>query len=448
MKKKKRAAFHSRMLRIGMLLLLSLMTAPWICAAEVLTLPQGIRIAAEQNRLVKIAEREESISEADTLRARSALFPTIDASLSQTFLANQPAVLIGTQFGQQAAPTSQKDFFSYSVSIQQTLYDFRGNASRYAASRSILETKRLDTMRVRNIVALDVTIAYFDILESDKTVVVAEREVERLTSHLRDANNLYREGMITRNDLLQAEVRLSDARQRLLTAKNLRSLGISRLNNILARPPTSETEVMDIRESPSDTLDLAIEKAWESALSQRPEVQIVNETLRSLDLEEVSKRSDYFPRFFARGSYDFAENRYQLHEGNWSLIFGMSLNLFRGGSTKAEVLKLTHQKLQLLEQKAKIEDDMRLEVEKNILDLRNAKERVKVTEGATGQAEENLRINRIRYTEGVGTATEVLDAVTLLTVSETNYFKSIYDFKRSEAAVFYSIGRYLAEVYK
>jgi len=448
MKKKKRAGFHSGMLRIMTLLLLLLMTAPWICAAEVLTLPQGIRIAAEQNRLVKIAEREESISEADTLHARSALFPTIDASLSQTFLANQPAVLIGTQFGQQAAPTSQKDFFAYSVSIQQTLYDFRGNASRYAASRSALETRRLDTMRVRNVVALDVTIAYFGILESDKTVIVAEREVERLTSHLRDANNLYREGMITRNDLLQAEVRLSDARQRLLTAKNLRSLGISRLNNILARPPTAETEVMDIGESPSDALDLTIEKAWESALSQRPEVQIVNETLRSLDLEEVSKRSDYFPRFFARGSYDFAENRYQLHEGNWSLIFGMSLNLFRGGSTKAEVLKLTHQKLQLLEQKAKIEDDMRLEVEKNILDLRNAKERVKVTEGATGQAEENLRINRIRYTEGVGTATEVLDAVTLLTVSESNYFKSIYDFKRSEAAVFYSIGRYLAEVYK
>jgi len=243
-------------------------------------------------------------------------------------------------------------------------------------------------------------------------------------------------------------VRLSDARQRLLTAKNLRSLGISRLNNILARPPTAETEVMDIGESPSDALDLTIEKAWESALSQRPEIQIVNETLRSLDLEEVSKRSDYFPRFFARGSYDFAENRYQLHEGNWSLILGMSLNLFRGGGTRAELLKLTHQKLQLLEQKAKIEDDMRLEVEKNILDLRNAKERLKVTEGATGQAEENLRINRVRYAEGVGTATEVLDAVTLLTVSETNYFKSVYDFKRSEASLFYSMGRYLAEVYK
>jgi outer membrane protein len=430
------------------LIILSLIIAPWNCKAEVLTLPQGIRIATEQNRLLKIAERQESISEADTLRARSAMYPAIDASLSQTFLAHQPTVIIGTQLGPQVAPTYQKDYLSYSISIQQILYDFKRNASLYGASKAILQTKRLDTARVRNVVTLDVALAYFDVLESDKTVMVAEREVERLTSHLRDANDLYREGVITKNDLLQADVRLSDARQRLLTSKNLRSLGISRLNNILARPPTEETELRDITETVSDYLDLSIEKAWKSAIDNRPEIGIVNETLRSLNLEESARRSGYFPSFFARGAYDYQENRYQLHEGNWTLLLGMTFNIYMGGATKAEVLKVEYQKLQLLDQKAKIEDDIRLEVEKNILDLKNAKERIKVTEGSIAQAEENLRINRIRYSEGVGTATEVLDAVTLFTVAQTNYYKSLYDFRRAEAAFFYSIGKDLAEVYK
>jgi outer membrane protein len=215
------------------LIILSLIIAPWNCKAEVLTLPQGIRIATEQNRLLKIAESQESISEADTLRARSAMYPAIDASLSQTFLANQPTVIIGTQLGPQIAPTYQKDYLSYSISIQQILYDFKRNASLYGASKAILQTKRLDTARVRNVVTLDVALAYFDVLESDKTVMVAEREVERLTSHLRDANDLYREGVITKNDLLQAEVRLSDAGQRLIGAKNLRAINASRINNAL-----------------------------------------------------------------------------------------------------------------------------------------------------------------------------------------------------------------------
>lgn len=93
-------------------------------------------------------------------------------------------------------------------------------------------------------------------------------------------------------------------------------------------------------------------------------------------------------------------------------------------------------------------DEIKLEVEKYILDLKTARERITVTKDAVGQAEENLRINRVRYGEGVGTATEVLDAVTLLTIAETNFYKSLYDFRRAEAGFIYSIGKDLLEVYK
>ncbi|HXX54075.1 MAG TPA: TolC family protein, partial [Thermodesulfovibrionales bacterium] len=67
---------------------------------------------------------------------------------------------------------------------------------------------------------------------------------------------------------------------------------------------------------------------------------------------------------------------------------------------------------------------------------------------AVGQAEENLRINKVRYEEGVGTATEVLDAVTLLTTAETNQYRALYDFRRAEASIYYSMGKDLLEVYQ
>jgi outer membrane protein TolC len=102
----------------------------------------------------------------------------------------------------------------------------------------------------------------------------------------------------------------------------------------------------------------------------------------------------------------------------------------------------------LIEQINRLIDEIKLEVEKYILDLKTARERITVTRDAVGQAEENLRINRVRYGEGVGTATEVLDAVTLLTIAETNLYKSLYDFRRAEAGLIYSIGKDLLEVYK
>jgi outer membrane protein TolC len=416
-----------------------------ILYADLLTLPEGIRLATENNRLVRITQREAAISEADTLIAQSRLLPTINASLTQTFLAHQPEAI----FGPQTVPVSEKDYLSYNLNIQQTLYDFRGNASRYKSSKLILETKKTDTKRIKNLVCLDLAFIYFDLLESEKMILVAGKEVEGLESHLRDAKNLYDEGVITKNDLLQAEVRLSDARQRLVAARNLRTINVSRLNNAMAKPLKTDVQVMDVKENPSDSLlTLDTEKAWELAEEQRPEIQIVDSTLKALDMEVVTKRSEYYPKFFVQGGYDFIENRYQIHEGNWSLTAGINLNLFSGGSTKAEVSKIRQQRLKLSEQKNKLIDEIKLEVEKYILDLKTAREKITVTKDAVSQAEENLRINRIRYGEGVGTATEVLDAVTLLTIAETNLYKSIYDSKRAEAGLLFSMGKDLVEVYK
>lgn len=411
--------------------------------SETLTLPEGLRSVTQNNRLIKIALSEEAVSEADTLLARSAMLPNVNASLSQTLLARQPAAI----FGPQAVPISERGFLSYSLNVQQVLYDFKASASRYEASKAVLRSKELDTKKVRGLVALNFALSYFDLLETEKMRLVAEKEVQRLESHLKDAKSLYKEGVITKNDLLQAEVRLSDSRQKLLSMRNLRSINASRLNNLLARPLNTEIVVLEA-DNRISAMEYDLTVSSESALKNRPEIHIIYETMNALKLDEASKEAEFFPRFFVKGSHDYTENRYQVHEANWSLTFGMSLNIFSGGSTKAELLKIRNRNAQLLEQKARVEDEVRLEVEKYYLDFQNAGERINVTKDAVEQAEENLRINNIKYKEGVGTATDVTDAVTLFTIAETNYQRALYDFRRAEAAFLYSMGSDLTEVYK
>ncbi|HAM53103.1 MAG TPA: hypothetical protein DCP92_21290 [Nitrospiraceae bacterium] len=183
-------------------------------------------------------------------------------------------------------------------------------------------------------------------------------------------------------------------------------------------------------------------------MNNRLEIKIVDETLRSLDLEAVSTRAEYYPKFVVEGGYNYTEDRYQEPEGNWQLTASVSINIFKGGSTKAALMKIENEKLQLLQQKEKLQDDIRLEVKQYILGVTDARERCAVTHDAVGQAVENLRINRSRYKEGAGTATDVVDAVTLLAVAETNYYTSLYDLRRAEAAVMYAEGEDLLEVYR
>jgi len=227
--------------------------------------------------------------------------------------------------------------------------------------------------------------------------------------------------------------------------KNRKAIDISRINTILARPINEDLQVVDVPMDISQGVEP--EKAWEMAEKQRREVKIIDHELKIIDLEEKAAKSEYYPKLFAQGGYNFTENRYQFPEGNWSVILGIDLNLFSGGSTKAEVSKVLHRREQLLEEKRKLMDDIKLEVEKSYLDLKNALEKILVTKGAANQAEENLRINKIKYEEGIGTSTDVIDAITLLTLAETNYCRALYELRRAQAELRYATGSDLVSVY-
>ena len=408
------------------------------------TLAEGLKTVTAESHVVKVARQDEAVAEADSLIARARLLPSVKASASYTSLANQPAsVYLG-----QAIPTSDRYYKSYGINIQQILFDFRGNLSRYEASRMLLEAQKLNTASIRNAIALEFTIGFYDFLESQRLVEVAGKEVESVESHLKNAQNLYGAGVITKNDLLQAQVRLSDARQRLLSAKNIQSIRASRLNNLLLRPLYWRVDAIEQQREIAAPGNLDLDKAWQTALAGRPEIQIVDRTLQSLDLESVSKKSEFLPKLFARGSYDYMENAYSLHDDNWSLILGIDINLFEGGSSLADLKKTKYRKTRLVEQRAKLADEIKIEVQRYILDLQDAFERIQVTRDAASQAQENLRINKARYDEGVGTATEVLDAVTLLTTAEANYIRSVYDYRKAEAATHYAAGEDLLQIYK
>jgi len=428
---------------------------------NVVTLNLGLREVAANGHEVQITREGENLASADVRIARSGFLPSVNASAAHTTLAypiagvtttpvpivRYPGLIVGEVPEKVIVLEAPSDFYSYSASIQQTLFDFWRTVSRYDESKEALHNAKLDTARVRNLATLEFAAAYFDLLEAEKLVIVAQQEVERLKSHLHDAQSLYSSGVITKNDLLQAEVRVKDGTQSLLKAGNVRALQASKVNYLLVRPLERPIHVVDIEfipQPPPFTLD----EAWDIALKERPEIQIVDGTLKALHLEEIARKADYYPTFFVKGGVDYQQNQYLYHYTNWSAIVGMSVNLFSGGATEAAIARTRSQQDQVLKTRSKLIDDIKLQVQSYVLDLTNARERIEVTKDAAEQAAENLRINKVRYDAGEGIATEVLDAVTLLTTSQNNYIQAIYDFRRAEAGMYYAIGKDLREVYK
>jgi len=406
-----------------------------------LTLQEGLKIVTESGRDVSIARSDEDVARGAVSLARSPWLPWVDLYGRETWLRYEPQAKVPTG----AFSLSQDQYATYGFRATQLIYDFGRTSSSISAANYSLKAREAGTLHTKNRAALDFIGAYFDLLEAEELLKVAQEEVTQYQAHRKDAAARLKAGVVTRNEVLQAEVMLADSQQRLLTAENTRILRASRVNSILMRPLTAEVHPSEITGSPP--VPVSLEEAWAAAVSQNPDLQDLDARIRAKEESVSSLRGEYLPSIFVAGGYEYNENQYMVNQYNWSLIAGVNISLFAGGSTDAKVGMAKSEVSSLRAAREKLLDAVRMEVQAAWLEVQLSQKKIQVALAAVGQAQENLRLQRIRYQEGVATSTEVLDAVTLMTVSETNAWKANFGLKRSEAALLYAVGRDLASSY-
>jgi outer membrane protein len=434
------------MKRLQLALALFLAFSP--LTAHALSLQEGLKIVTETGRDVQIARSDEEVARASVSLARSPWLPWIDLYGRETWLKYQPASVLpfsipGTSTN--SIPVSQDQFLTYGVRATQLLYDFGKTSSSIDAAQSGLKAREIGTDRLKNQAALDFITMYLDLLESQKLLQVAREEVQQYEAHKKDTEARYGAGVVTKNEVLQATVTLADSRQRLLTAENLQSLRESKLNSLLLKPLNDAVQPDEIRASPS--AGMTLEDAWISAEASRALLKEMDAAIAAKEQNVKTAQAEYLPTFYVSGGYEYSENRYMVHQDNWSAIAGVNINLSSGGASRSRAALARAELRSLRLSRDKLLDGIRLEVKAAYLDLQSSAQKIEVTKTAVAQAEENLRLQRLRYKEGVGTATEVLDAVTLLTTAESNSWKSLYGSKRAEAVLLNASGKDLVSAY-
>jgi outer membrane protein len=417
------------------------MIRPVLWAATI-TISDGIAKLLKDSRLIKVSLPDADMAFEDTQIARSALFPHLSASVSQSFYQFQPAA----KFGTTAVFTANRDPFAFGVDLYQTLFDFGKSLANYHASKEVLDAKKAGVESIRRVAVLEFIAAYFDLLQAQKMIAVAEKEVASITAYLGDVSHLFAQGVVVENDLLPAKVRLADAQQRLIAARNARKIASAVLNNLLAMPLTQEVDVRDIAMGVPELPP--VEEAWSISEHQRPEIAFLTGMAKASELAATAKARENLPTVFAEGGVNFAQNRYVTHQNNAAVVLGAKVNLYEGGAEQAELAKERARQRQLGEQRKKLIEDIKFEIENSYVGVQNAGEKVHVAEDALKQADENVRVNRVKYTEGIATTTDVLEAITLQTGAQTNFYSAEYELKRAYSRLLYSMGIDLALVYE
>jgi len=429
------------------LIVLAIILFPHIVSAEEpLTLEASIEIALKNSTVINIAKEGTKSAIAQKREAITGFLPKFSTSYSYQRLNEEPSIkllppLVPTPM---EMVTGTQNNYNWVIEAKQPLFAGGGILANYQASRIGEDTAFLEEKAKNQDVVQEVKIAYFDILRAQRILTAASQSVEMLSAHRDVAENYFKVGMIPKNDLLHAEVELSNGKQILVKAQNAVDLTKARFNTVLKRRIFAPVEIVDILDY--QPLKQSFEECLNIAQESRLELKI--SSLKAAQAGKLVRvaQSDYLPSLSLVGNYTrYGDNPsvsgsdFQNAE-SWYVMAVASWNFWEWGKTKFRVDASKARENQAIDSAKELSDQITLEIKYAYLLLQEAEKQIAVSQKVIEQAEENFRISEERYKERVATSTEVLDAQTLLTRAKSDYANALGDYNINYARLQRAMG--------
>lgn len=233
------------------------------------------------------------------------------------------------------------------LSVEQMLFDGFATSSEVKRNRAVVNSRALELLGNTERTALEVAQVYLDVLRRQALVRLAE---DNLRSHERifDQINLRSQRGVGRMaDLDQAEARLAQAKNNLLTEQaNLADARVNFISVVGQAPEGLEAPAPVLANLPE-----SFESARDEMLADNPQLRSAQADINAAEAQMAAAKSAFYPRFALELSTGANENidGVRGHENEWQAMVRMRYNLFAGGSNKAELRARSHQANQALD---------------------------------------------------------------------------------------------------
>lgn len=422
-----------------------------ITAGEVLTLNKAIEIALKNQPAILAQTNQVKVGEARVRQSQANYFPQISAAAGYSRISpvtpetsattSQAGMPPGTSIPTGLAGRGDEDFDQYSASayVNQLLFDFGKTGAQVKVQKLNTEATRFNVKNTKDQVILNVKQAYYLLLGAQHSRDVAAESVDNFRNHLNVARDYYRAGMKPKFDVTKAEVDLSNAELVLIRAENGVRVGTVNLNNAMGLfhtdvpPYTVEDDITFVPGEP------AMERAVQSVYERRADLLALQKQKEAAEESIRFYQKGYFPILSGVASYTYVGADFPLDSG-WYAGANLVFPLFSGFLTKNQVME-ARANLEVIDANERgLKQAILLELEQAFLALREAAASHKKTELAVRQAKENQELAAERYRSGIGTSTEVTDALVAYANARLADIAALYDYKISQARIERAIG--------
>jgi outer membrane protein TolC len=389
------------------------------------TLEDAWRIALAGDQRVEAGDFNLSAADHACAAARAERFPTVNLGANCLALSGQPAFSVDLPpLPSTQLPFMNRDSLGFHAVVSQPIYTFGRISSGISAADAEVHANQAESARIKLEVKMRVAELYIAVLRGIQVVDVNRSRVASLTAHAGDVENRFKKGMASRNDLLAVQVALADAQQQAVQARNVLEMLCAAYNRALRRGLTNPVHLVELQGNgdPGN-----VDELTKMACAGRPEIAGLSAQARALRAQAEATQAKNAPQIAVSGGFLYQADKYVDPNGIAGVALTAEWNAFDSGRNKEQALALFQKSEAVLRMRNDAESMIALEVRQKRLEVQTARDQLELARKATAQADENLRVVRNRYLQGLAINTEVLDAETLRAQAYMNLYNSYYE---------------------
>jgi len=325
------------------------------------------------------------------------------------------------------------------ASVNQLVTDFGRSSNLLSSSEFSAKAEDQNAAATRADILLAVDQAFYNSLDTQALVHVAEETVEARQTLVDKVQALTSAKLKSELDLSFSKVELARSKLLLLEARNNYQAALAGLSAVLGYPTEQNFQLVE-ETSPLTPPASDVQPLIQQALEQRPEIQALQFEVASAQKFGNAEHDLWRPSVSALGVVGEAPVRDE-HIPNWYGAVGVNINIpvFNGflynARAKAADLQTEADRQRLRDLENTTSRDVRVSWQ----DTNRAYERLSVTQQLRQQADLALDLAQARYTLGLGSIVEFTQAELQKTEADIADTDATYQYRLTQLALAFTI---------
>ncbi len=390
-------------------------------------LQEAIHLTLSNQPSLEKVEAQIEAAEAEANQKKSTYLPMVSVDAGYHYVAPVSAI----EFNGGSLEVLPHNNYDAHFTAQQMIYDF----GRTKANIAFAKSKTLSAQQQKEIVKWTLSYytvqTFYSVLYLQKSMEVEDEQMLTLNEDLGIAQKKLENGAATDYDVLSIKVRIAEEIDRKLNLESQEKKMLIRLRSLFGWDENQPIKLTGTLEEKSLESNLKSEKPFLARPDYLALQHKKKELLQAYDLQEALDN----PSLMAGATAGF-KNGYQpeLDEllGNFSVGVQLSVPIFDGYKQR---YKLQQMKANIKEVDAASKEMQRkieAEVASARVDVETEEQKLETADLQINQAEEQLRLAKVKYKNGVITNNDLLAAETALTRARFRKVTSTYNILLSQ----------------